>query len=171
MIENMADQIKIDGLDSLDDFIQNHTKELDKTVSLSLAKGARVVNKAILNAMPGNLQKFKPILSVKTYNKGKSPAVLLGFFGRKMYYVNRRGVRWDSFFMVYWQNFGTMANRDSSHQFITARRKKTKTYSGGIRPSNFFERGVMSGTEAGLMAAQNDLNKIINSLANKYGFR
>lgn len=167
----MANAITIEGTAELDDFLKSHVAELDKTVVGSLSKGARVVNKSILAAMPSALQKFKPILTVKALNKAKFPAVLFGFFGRKLYYVNRRGTRWDAFFMVYWQNYGTLANRDGGHSFVKSRRSKTKNYRGGLLAKRFFESGVDSGYQTGLTTANDDLGKTLDAISNKYGFR
>ena len=167
----MSAQIEIADVKSLDEFLKDHVNELNKTVLGSLTKGARITNKAILTAMPGSLQKFKPILGVKSLGKSGNPSVLLGFFGKKLYYINHRGIKWDAFYMVYWQNYGTMANRDSSHKFQTARRRKTINFKGGIKPLLFFEKGISNGHEEGRQAAENDLSKIIDAISEKFGFR
>lgn len=167
----MTIAVKIEGIDELGSFLQNHTKELDKSVVGSLTKGSRVITKEIVSLMPGNLQKFKPVVTTKKLTASKNPTVLVGVFGRKMYFVNARGVKWDAFMPVYWANYGTMANRDGSHAFQSSRRAKSKNKIGGIKPLNFFEKAVSNSMDSALNAAADDINNIIGQVADKYGFK
>lgn len=167
----MAIDSKIEGIDELTSFLENHTKELDKTVVGSLIKGSREIKKDIIANMPGNLQKFKPIVTHKALTKSSNPSLVVGVFGRRLSYTNRRGVKWDPFMLEYWANFGTMANRDKGHPFQSARREKSKSWRGGIRPQHFFERGIESSVEAALRIASEDMENIIDSLSKKFGFK
>jgi hypothetical protein len=161
----------IEGINELDSFLKNHSKELDGSVCDSLAKGGRVISKEIASRMPDNLKKFKSILSMKKYPKAINPSVLVGFFGRKLNYVNRRGIKWDAFNLVYWANYGTLSNRDKSHAFSSARKSKSSKWRGGIRPLRFFDDAVNSSMEQGLETAQADLDNIIDKVSDKYGFK
>jgi len=166
----MSVTVKMEGFDSLDSFLKDHTKELDKTVIGSLTKGGREIQRAVIAQMPDKLKVFKNIFSIKKL-KGDNPAVILGFFGRKMNYINRRGVKWDAFNLVYWANYGTLANRDRSHQFTKARRRESIKWRGGIKPLNFFDKAVDASYDKALTVADEDLNKIVDQLSNKYGFK
>ena len=167
----MANNNQIEGIDELTGFLQNHTKELDKTVIGSLIKGSREIKKDIIANMPGNLQKFKPIVSHKALTKTSNPSLVVGIFGRKLSYINRRGVKWDPFMLEYWANYGTLANRDKGHPFQSSRRDKSKGWHGGIRAQHFFERGTESSIESALKIASDDMENIIESVAKKYGFQ
>ena len=166
----MSIKSTIEGIDELDSFLKDHPKELDKTVIGCLTKGSAIIKKEIISLMPDALKKLKPIVTSKNLTKSSNPNVLIGVFGRKMFYINKRGVRWDAFNLAYWSNFGTMANRDKSHVFQTSRRKVSKNFKGGIRPTNFFDRAVNNTMDSALNSASDSLNKIVDDLANKYGF-
>lgn len=167
----MATDSKIEGIDELQGFLQNHTKELDKTVIGSLIKGSREIKKDIIANMPGNLQKFKPIVTHKALTKSSNPSLVVGIFGRRLSYTNRRGVKWDPFMLEYWANYGTLANRDKGHLFQSSRREKSKDWRGGIRAQHFFERGTESSVENALKIASEDMDNIIESLSKKFGFQ
>lgn len=166
----MTDRIQIQGIDELTSFLQNHPKELDKSVLQSLNKGSRTIMKEIVSRMPGNLQKFKSIVSSKPLTKSSNPTVLVGVFGRKLIFVNRRGVKWDPFMLVYWANYGTMANRDGSHAFQSSRRSVSRNKKGGIKPLNFFEKAIDSSMDSALNVATDDIGKTMNIVASKFGF-
>ena len=189
-------EIKIEGLDELKDFLKDHPKELQKSVLESLTRGARICNKQMAAAMPSALQKFKAILSVKKLSRTAIPMVMLGFFGRKVQFVNRRGIRWDAWNIVYWLNYGTNANRDKNHEFasqakarkrseliamLSGKPKRGRAFSkslkvrpsiaGGIKPLNFFEKGYQAGFQPGLDAASADIEKTLDMVSAKYGFK
>jgi len=188
--------VKIEGLDELQNFLKDHPKELQKSVLESLTKGARICNKEMAAAMPSSVQKFKAILSVKKLTKTAIPMVLLGFFGRKVQFVNRRGIRWDAWNIVYWLNYGTNSNRDPNHVFaaqgkaskraeliasLSGKPKRGRAFSknlksksimsGGIKPLNFFEKGYLAGFPRGLDVASADMGKTLDMVSAKYGFK
>jgi len=167
----MTDRIKIEGIDELSSFLQNHTKELDKSVLQSLTKGSRLIKNEIVSRMPGNLQKFKSIIGSKNLTNSANPTVLVGVFGRKLNFVNRRGVKWDPFMLVYWANYGTMANRDGSHTFQSSRRSVSRNKKGGIKPLNFFEKAIDSSMDSALSIAADDIDKTMDIVASKFGFK
>lgn len=167
----MSKTVEIEGIETLDSFLKNHSKELDKTVLDSLVKGSREVRNDVVSRMPANLKKFESIFGTKKLPKAAIPSVLVGFFGRKMNYINKRGVKWDAFMLVYWQNYGTMANRDSSHDFQSARRTISRNKKGGIKPLNFWDNGVNTSYETALDKSAEDVEKTIDQLSVKYGFQ
>lgn len=166
----MAGKIEIEGIGELHSFLQNHTKELDKSVLQSLTKGGNILKAEFKNQMPSALSKFGVTLKVKGL-KAAIPTVLVGFFGRMVNYVNRRGVNWDAFMLVYWANYGTMANRDRTHIFQKARRSKSINKKGGIIPMRFFDKSVDLSFGRAIETAANDINNTIDKLADKFGFK
>ncbi len=161
----------IQGIDQLTDFLTEHPKELNKTAIQSLMKGSNVLKKEIVNQMPASIKALKPIVASKALTNSDNPNILVGIFGKRMFYVNRRGKKWDAFYLAYWQNYGTLANRDPGHLFIKGRRKVSQSWRGGIRPNRFFDRAIDSSFESALSVAEQDLNKIIDDLSAKYGFQ
>lgn len=142
-----------------------------KTMVAIARKGATAVNGELRKAMPGNLKKFKSILGAKASRRKDVAMVAAGYYGNKVRYVNRRGEPWDAWMLVYWHNYGTLANRDPSHKFQYARRKKSVAWSGGIRPTHFFEKGIAAGSPKAEKKMIENANQIIDKAAKKYGFR
>ena len=161
----------ISGIDELTEFLKEHPKELNKSAIQSLTKGSAVLKKSIISMMPSNIRMFKPIVASKQLGKEDNPTLLVGIFGKKLFYSNKRGLKMDAFYLAYWNNYGTLANRDSSHAFVFGRRKKSVSKTGGIRPSRFFDRAVDASMEAALNVASDDLNNVVDQLASKFGFQ
>jgi len=121
--------------------------------------------------MPSGIKKLKPIVASKILAKTANPTIIVGVFGRKMDYVNRRGVKWDAFYLAYWSEYGTLARRANWHTFQRSRRIASAKWKGGIRPTRFFEKAVDNSFEKALTTAEEDLSKAVDSLAKKFGFR
>lgn len=136
-----------------------------------MRKGATAINGEIRKAMPGNIKKFKSALGAKVMRRSDPPGITAGFMGRKIQYVNRTGQRWDAFTLAYWHNYGTMANRDPSHEFSKARRPISAKRKGGIRPLHFFEKGVEAGTPTAEKKMLENADQIVIKTASKYGFK
>ena len=166
----MAISGTIEGYDTLNSFLMDHTKELDKTVIGSLTKGGRVIQREVIARMPDKLKVFKSIFGIKKV-KSNNACVTVGFFGRKLSYVNRRGVKWDAFNLLYWSNYGTLSNRDASHTFTKGRRSVSKKWKGGIAPLRFFDKAVDASFDQALTVASDDLGSILDKVSNKYGFK
>ncbi len=164
----MATTAYIEGIDELDDFLRNHPKELDKSTLQSLTKGSALIKKEIVSQMPTSIKILKPVVASKVLSNSSNPSLLVGIFGRKMFYSNKRGLKWDAFYLAYWINYGTIKNRDSSHVFTKGVKSKKQ---GGIRPNRFFERAIDNSFEAALSKSEEDLNNIIDKLAQKFGFQ
>jgi hypothetical protein len=109
-----------------------------KPVMASFRKAAKPVAEAMANSLPSNIKGLKKIIKITTA-KGKSLFLSVGFKGGISTYRNSRGQDWDPWQLVYWFNYGTLANRLVSHQFKTPRRKASASRSGGIRPGRFVE--------------------------------
>jgi hypothetical protein len=161
----------IEGIDELEAFLKDHPKELNKSVVQSLLKGSNHLKKEIVAQMPAAIKKLKPIVASKVLTKTTNPTVICGIFGRKLFYVNRRGAKFDAFYLAYWSNYGTIARRDKGHVFSRGRRKVSAKWSGGIRPTLFFEKATDNAFEKAKTLAEDDLGKVIDSLSKKFGFK
>lgn len=114
-------------------------KGYQKPVKAAFKKAAQPVKKAMASTLPSNLKGVKKILQIKA-GRGKSLTAAVGFYGNKGVYINSRGKAWNPYMLVYWQNYGTLANRDGQHKFLRPRTNKSAHKKGGIRPLRFVER-------------------------------
>lgn len=139
----MSDGVTIEfNSAELEEFFTQLPVHLQKKAFLpALRKGGNEITKSIRRNLPPYLKKFKIAVSQKAL-KGSMPAILVGIFGRKATYINRRGQKWDPYMLLYWHNYGTLSNRSSSHKFQYSRRKVSADRRGGIRPLLFFEKSV-----------------------------
>lgn len=110
-----------------------------KPIKAAFRKAGVPVKKAMIASLPSELKGLAKVIKVVTY-KGDPPAVGVGPFGRGQIYVNSRGVKWNPFMLLYWHNYGTLANRDQGHSFFRRRNKRTASFQGGIKAGKFFER-------------------------------
>lgn len=126
----------------LEEFFSGLPPKLQKQALLpALRKGGNVITAAIRRGLPPYLKKFKIAVSQKAL-KGSMPAIMVGLFGRKASYINKRGQKWDPYMLLYWHNYGTLARRSPSHNFQYSRRRVSRDWRGGIRPELFFEKSV-----------------------------
>lgn len=109
-----------------------------KPIIAAFRKAAKPVASAMANGLPSNLKGLKKIIKIKP-GKGKSMTLSVGFTGGINTYRNSRGQQWDPYQLAYWFNYGTLANRLSSHQFKSPRKKGSASRSGGIMPGQFVE--------------------------------
>lgn len=112
-----------------------------KPVIAAFRKAAVPVKNAMGASLTSNLKPLKKILKVNA-GKGKSLTLSVGFFGRQGVYTNRRGQQWDPYELVYWHNYGTLANRSGEHSFLNARRKPSANWTGGIKAGLFVEKAI-----------------------------
>lgn len=110
-----------------------------KPVMAAFRKAAKPVSKAMSGNLPSFLKSTRKIIKV-TPGKGKSITMSVGFKGMQGMYKNRRGQMWDPYQLVYWFNYGTLANRLGTHTFKTPRKSKSAGRKGGIKPGLFVEK-------------------------------
>lgn len=110
-----------------------------KPVMNAFRKAAKPVAAAMASNLPASLKGLKKIIKIKP-GKGKSMTLSVGFTGGMSTYRNSRGQDMDAYNLVNWFNYGTLANRLSSHQFQSPRRKVSASWSGGIKPGQFVEK-------------------------------
>lgn len=166
--------LKVDfsELEELNPFFKGQEKIMSNTVINSFMKGAALAKKELKNSTPSALSKFNPTLTIKRVKpKNGVLQVMVGYFGRKLQYVNRRGVKWDAYFMLYWANYGTMNNRASDHVFQYSRRRVSADFKGGIKPLRFFDKAADTVMENAFTAVDNAIEGELNKQVVKYGFK
>ena len=112
-------------------------KGYKKPIMAAFRKAAAPVRKAFSANIPRNMSATRKILKTKA---GKGVSLSVGFFGNQGTYVNRRGISWSAWMILYWQNYGTYANRYPGHTFQNARKEKSARRRGGIKPGLFVEK-------------------------------
>jgi hypothetical protein len=110
-----------------------------KPIMFSFRKAALPVKKAMIAGLPASIKPMKKAIKAVPY-KSKDPELGVGAFKKGMMYQNRRGQNWNPYMLIYWHNYGTLANRSSSHSFATARRKASASWRGGIKATMFMEK-------------------------------
>lgn len=159
-------------LNELNPFFKDQEKIMTNTVTGSFLKGAAVAKKALISATPGKLKKFNTTLAIKKVRpKDGVISVLVGYFGRKIKYVNKRGIAWDAFFLLYWKNYGTLKKRDSSHAFQYNVRPGASKMKGGINPLKFYDQAAEACLSGAFQAIEDSTEKELNKQVLKYGFK
>lgn len=110
-----------------------------KPIMSSFRKAAVPVRKAMIAGLPASIKPMKKAIKAVPY-KSKEPELGVGAFKKGMMYQNSRGQNWNPYMLIYWFNYGTLANRSSSHSFLTARRKASSSWKGGIKAGLFMEK-------------------------------
>ena len=93
-----------------------------KPIMAAFRKAAAPVRSAMAANIPSNMSATRKVLKTKA---GKGVSLSVGFYGNQGVYVNRRGISWSPWMLLYWQNYGTYANRYPGHTFQNARRERT----------------------------------------------
>jgi hypothetical protein len=168
------DGLKVDfsELERLNPFFKDQEKIINNTVLNSFMKGAAVARKELKNNTPPALAKFNETLQTKKLKpKDGILQVMVGYFGRKVNYVNRRGVKWDAYFMLYWANYGTLSKRASDHPFQFGRKKVSADHKGGISPLKFFDKAADSVMDTAFAAIDQAAEKELYKQVAKHGFK
>ncbi|MZP67227.1 MAG: hypothetical protein GT597_13900 [Bacteroidales bacterium] len=140
----MNTEFEIDGYGNLIAIFRKMPEDgYRKPVMAAFRKAAVPVKRAIIASLPSYLKGVKTAVKIKP-GKGKKLVLAVGVYGNTGVYVNRRGVGWDPYMLVYWHNYGTLSNRAPGHSFQYRRRKKSAHWKGGIRPRFFVDRAVES---------------------------
>ena len=135
-------RFKLDGYDNIITIFRETPEDGHrKPVIAAFRKAAEPVKKAMIANLPADLTPLKKVIDIKA-GKGKSMTLAVGAYGRKMMYRNSRGVIWDPYMLLYWHNYGTLANRNDEHSFQKPRRKPSLNWKGGIKAGLFFERAI-----------------------------
>jgi hypothetical protein len=137
-----APDFKLDGYGNIVQmFRQMPADGYRKPVVAAFRKAAEPVKKAMISNLPSSLSKLKRVIKIQP-GKGKSMTLAVGFYGRQGMYRNSKGVLWDPYMLLYWNNYGTLSNRAPGHSFQYPRRRISANRRGGIRAGFFVERAV-----------------------------
>ena len=134
----------IEGTENLKRIFAEFPEEgFRKPVNAAFRKAAKPVQSAMISNLPGSLSALKKAIKIKSY-RSEMPLVVVGPFKKGVTYQNRKGQTWNPYMLLYWFNYGTLANRLSGHSFQKARGRKSASWKGGIKPGQFIERGINS---------------------------
>lgn len=155
---------RLDGYDNIITIFRKMPEDgYRKPVVEAFKKAAIPVKEAMISNLPSNLKKLKRVIKIKP-GKGKSMTVAVGAFANQVLYRNRRGVNWDPYMLLYWHNYGTLANRDPNHIFKYKVRAGSAKKSGGLKPGLFFERAI----DQSMPQAQKDFEKLYQEEHEKF---
>ena len=110
-----------------------------KPIITAFRKAAAPVKKAMKDNLPSAIKGAAKAIKAVPY-KGDTPELGVGVFRKGILYQNRRGKTWNPWQLIYWHNYGTLANRSSQHTFLNVRTKKSAHFKGGIKAGLFIER-------------------------------
>ena len=134
-----------------------------KYAKKTVQKEMRTASKPFIKDLRSNLPESFKMASktVGTSNFKKIPAITAGIQLNKAFVVLRDGKTWDAYYPLYWNNYGTLANRDPQHDFVKKRKSISQSWSGGIRAKKFVQES-QGRTESQVIGTLSDsLKKII----------
>jgi HK97 gp10 family phage protein len=121
-------EIEIIGIQELSNiFAQLPEKYGKKPVVAAFRKGAAIFSKQLKQSTPTASGDTRKSIKVKAL---RGAAINVGFQGKG---------NMPAYFKAYWNNYGTLSNRNASHQFKKSRKRITANWSGGIRAGGFVE--------------------------------
>lgn len=147
------DKVKVEGIEEAMKAIDMIAKDYPKSV---ITAGIRKAAKPFLNAekMSVPVPEMKKLAGVRTYTRSKTPLVSIGMFGGRNKTIHRK--KGDGYmsmwFIDYWLEYGTLANRDPAYRFGNARRSKSSSWKGGIQSMRAQERAWRA-TRSSVVAA------------------
>jgi hypothetical protein len=142
---------------------------LKPAVNKGFVEASKPVKGAMASMLPSYLKTMTKVIKGKA-GKGKNITYITGFWNEGKY-INRRGQSWNPYQLLYWHNYGTMANRDPGHDFINPRKPKTSSRKGGIRPKFFVERAWDKSAGWAQKAFEESAEKSIDNFFSQRAFR
>lgn len=128
------ENIRIEGIEEAERVLNEMIKEFPKQ---TVAAGLRSAAKPFVNRTKeaGPEPKFSKLAGVKVYTKGKEPLMAAGQFGGRNKRVWKTlGSYMSMYYISYWMNHGTLANRSTAYHFKNARKSVSAKWKGGIKP-------------------------------------
>ncbi len=154
-------EIEFDGTENLDQIFEKlPDKYAKKPVVSTFRKGARIFTRVLRKNTPKATGQTRKAIGVKVGKGTKNYSIYVGFRGKGKYMP--------AYFKAYWQNYGTLANRDSSHSFQRRRKTKTASWRGGIKPKRFVESSWESTKDKVQETIENELENETVKFLNKY---
>jgi Bacteriophage HK97-gp10, putative tail-component len=173
-MNNYQISFEMEGADKLaqmfNELPDNFSNKVMRTI---LRKGAAIINGEIKKATPSCIKGVDMALDMANLGGAETPTIVTGFFRNKRYFSNKVGkkrkkdlaskdVKFDAATIAYWFNYGTMANRSGQYQFATPRKGPRKNAAGGIRPTYFFQEGVVNGFKKANESVTKDFDDIFS---------
>lgn len=142
---------EIEGISEALKFLEEYPFSAEKIIKKSAQKAAAAGVKLIKSRLPH--ASYKRVTRYKVYGQDWTVA-LIGLFGSK----------WNSdtqfrFMKAYWNNYGTLRNRDTSHKFANSIKPISADRNGGIRPQHFFEKSLSGVDNVVFNTFKEQLNK------------
>lgn len=161
----------LDGTENLKRiFAELPEKGYRQPVVAAFRKAAKPVANAMARNLPASLSAIKKIIKTKP-GRGRSMTLSVGFTGGMSKFTNSRGQTWDPWQILYWSNYGTLANRLASHDFKTPRRKRSAGWQGGIRPGLYVEKAIEQSMPEAQRVFESEFDKNITKFFEKYAAR
>mgnify|MGYP001313732041 CR=1 FL=1 len=130
--------IEFSGVENLQEIFNKLPEQYaKKPVQAAFKKAAKPFIAAVKSNLPSRLSSLQKIINTVN-NRGAG--ITAGVLSKKAMVTLKDKREYDAFFPVYWSNYGTYANRDSSHKFVQKRKAKTANRKGGIVPLRFVEK-------------------------------
>jgi len=134
--------VRIEGIDQALRAFQNAPEKMDKILLTAMRAACKPVAKEIRGNTPKRFQKLVKYKVKAT--RSSCVEAWIGLFNNKQQQGSQGKTKVDDWFKFYWQNYGTLNNRDPRHHFKNpVKHSKTKAArnrrgSMGIEPRNFY---------------------------------
>lgn len=160
--------VEFTGVENLQEiFNKLPEKYAKKPVQATFRKAAKPFTKLLKSSFPSRLSSLLKIVGV--VNNKKGAGITAGILSKKGQVTLKDGRSYDAFFPIYWNNYGTLANRDPSHTFKKKIKQKSAGKRGGIIPIRFVERSwEQTASEAEKIATEelkNETEKFLKKYA------
>jgi len=161
--------IEITGAESLEEIFDKLPKKFaKKPLIAALRKGAREFTKDLKSVIP--LQGAKKAVGTKA-GKGNVAYVMAGILSGKVNVTLNDGKQYDVYTPLYWLNFGTGANRNSSHVFQKKRKAVSAGWKGGIKPLGFVQNSWSRTETRTTKVVEDDFKVEIMKVIDKYAVK
>lgn len=107
--------VKIEGIDEAMRAFQNAPDKMDKIILTAIRNACKPVAKDIKSKTPTRFRKL--VKSKVKANYNHEVEAWIGFFNGKQKNGKQGKTKVDDWFKAYWQNYGTLENRDPHHRF------------------------------------------------------
>jgi len=156
----MSDPVKLvfEGDENLEQIFKQLPKQYSKKVMTAIYRKAAVpLNREVRRRLPGSLKKTVGTVSGRSRT---NPTMYAGIL------IKRRSP--DTWFKTYWKAYGTLANRDRSHDFSYDRKNKSADYKGGIKPDKSIQEAVGKNIDKSRQIITKQAANVANKCMSKY---
>jgi len=153
--------VRIEGIEQMERDLSQFPINADKVVNAAMRKGGSAVAKAI---RPGVPSAFRHVVGSKVYTKGSGATCMVGLFLGKERKSSSGNNGIPAFYKAYWQNYGTLENRDATHKFDRKRRDASANWKGGIRPRHWFEKASEGKESVYVSAMSKEYDRLIQKV-------